>query len=502
MLKPLNLLCLELPDSDFARFLDQIDGFISRYPEILPAIDEDLDAHGREKKKWRLLDKRWEQRGHCVKIEGAEHWPEIDPEDLELKQGRPRMPAAVVFMFMMIRAYAGGAASQEFQDLTGESITVYMLLRHHDMSMPGVSTINENLNAVSNKTRRMIHRKQIQYARAEDLDDFAEMTIDSTAVRANSAWPTDSLIILKLIARIWRIGSALEDYDVENFQCHWTEQWLKKMTRENLGIVMAEGKGERKKHYRQFLDAAGKAVEHLEAQRQAMEERVEPRSIKPSRRRQLRRDRNQLQRDLEDAQKMIEVAERRVVEGQQTPTTERVLSISAPDAGFITKGDRDPVIGQRPQVCKSGNGFVGYLAVPMGNAADSGMLIPALRGWMRTTFVIPELLSGDDGYTSEENLRKAKELGVEKVSFSGSKGKRLHGHWDWWDEDRMRARDERSAVESLIFTLKDNHDFGQLSRRGMEAVRAELLEDALAHNFCRMVQLQAQQEPQPIPKAA
>jgi hypothetical protein len=138
----------------------------------------------------------------------------------------------------------------------------------------------------------------------------------------------------------------------------------------------------------------------------------------------------------------------------------------------------------------------------VGNAADSGELIGALRGWMRTTGVIPRILSGDDGYTSKENLRDAKDLGVEKVSFSGSKGKKLHGHSGWWDEERMRAREERSAVESVVFTLKHNHDFGRVSRRGIEAVRAELLEDALAHNFCRIAQLQAQGQTGKIPKAA
>jgi hypothetical protein len=242
-------------------------------------------------------------------------------------------------MFMMIRAYAGGECSRDFQDLVSESITVEMMLRHYDMTMPGESTINDNAGAVTNRTRRMIHRLQVRHARAEGLDDFAEMTVDSTAVEADTAWPTDSMIILKLLARIWRIGSDLEQYGTENLQRHWTEQWLKKMRRENLAIVMADGKGERYKHYHEFFEPAENAVEHLEAEPQAMEE-------------------------------------------------------------------------------------------------------------------------------------------------------------------RMRARDERSAVESLIFTLQSNHGFGRVSRRGIEAVRAELLEDALAHNFCRMAQLQAQGETETIPKAA
>lgn len=504
ILKPLNLLFAKVPNSDFGRFLNQIDKFISRYPEILDSIEEDLDARGREKKKWRLEDKRWKQRSKCVEIEGAEHWPEIKPEDRQLYEGRPRMPASVVFMFMMIRAYTGGAASREFQDLTRDSITVHMMLRDHNMKMPGTSTINENINAISNETRRMIHRKQIQYTQKEGLDDFTEVTVDSTAVAANTAWPTDSMIILKLISRIWRVGSQLDDYGIENLQRHWTQQWLKKMKAEQVAIVMSDGKGERRKHYRQFLDAARKAADHLEEEREAMEERIDPTTIKPSLRRKLKRDRDQLQRDLEDAEKMIDVAHQRIFKGEQTPTSERVLSICAPDAAFITKGDREPTIGQRPQVCKSENGFVGYLEVPTDNAADSKMLIPALRGWMRTTFVIPELLSTDDGYTGTKNLEKAKELGVQKVSFSGSKGKKLHGQSDWEDEDRAEARKNRSAVESLMYTLKYNYNFGQLSRRGIEAVRAELLEDALAHNFCRMVQLQLsyRQRPEKIPKAA
>jgi hypothetical protein len=502
MLRPLNLLCLTVPDSDFARFLEQIDEFISRYPEILVAIDADLDDHGREKKKRRLEDERWENQHHCAEMEGAEHCPEIDAEELELGQGRPRMPAGVVFMFMMIRAYAGGESSRNFQDLVRESTTVEIMLRHHDMTMPGESTINENAGAVSNRTRRMIHRLQVRYARAEGLDDFAEMTIDSTAARADTAWPTDSLIILKLLDRIWRIGSDLEQYGTENLQRHWTEQWLGKMKRENLAIAMAEGKGERRKHYREFFDPAEKALAHLEAERQAMEERIRPESLKPSVRERFRGDRRQLQRDLQDAKKMIEVARKRVLEDEQTPTTERVLSVSDPHAAFITKGGRDPVIGYKPQICKSANGLVGYMEVPVGNVADSEKLIDALWGWMRNTGVIPRLLSADDGYTSEDNLRDAKDLGVQKVSFSGSKGKKLHGHWEWWDEVRMRAREERSAVESVIFTLKHNHDFGQLSRRGIDAVRAELREDALAHNFCRIAELQAQGQTEKIPKAA
>ena len=76
--------------------------------------------------------------------------------------------------------------------------------------------------------------------------------------------------------------------------------------------------------------------------------------------------------------------------------------------------------------------------------------------------------------------------GVTVVSISGSKGKKITPVADWDSEAYAVARDDRSAVESLMFTIKYRFDFGRVARRGLENVRAELLEKVLAYNFCRM----------------
>ena len=53
----------------------------------------------------------------------------------------------------------------------------------------------------------------------------------------------------------------------------------------------------------------------------------------------------------------------------------------------------------------------------------------------------------------------------------------------WESQAYKEARRCRSAVESLMFTIKDGFEFGQLDRRGIEAVRAELLEKVLASDW-------------------
>ena len=55
--------------------------------------------------------------------------------------------------------------------------------------------------AVSLATRELIFDRQIAMILGEKLDDFKSLTVDSTAVKANSAWPTDAKILTGLLRR-------------------------------------------------------------------------------------------------------------------------------------------------------------------------------------------------------------------------------------------------------------------------------------------------------------
>ena len=75
------------------------------------------------------------------------------------------------------------------------------------------------------------------------------------------------------------------------------------------------------------------------------------------------------------------------------------------------------------------------------------------------------------------------------VSISGAKGKKITPTEEWDRADYRAARANRSAVESLMFTLKDGYEFGHLLRRESENVRAELTEKVLAYNICQIIRV-------------
>jgi hypothetical protein len=80
-------------------------------------------------------------------------------------------------------------------------------------------------------------------------------------------------------------------------------------------------------------------------------------------------------------------------------------------------------------------------------------------------------------------------LGLKVVSISGAKGKKLIGAQQWKSQAYRQARAERSAMESLLFTLKEGFEFGEMVRRTHENVLAEMLEKVLAYNISQIIRL-------------
>jgi len=99
--------------------------------------------------------------------------------------------------------------------------------------------------------------------------------------------------------------------------------------------------------------------------------------------------------------------------------------------------------------------------------------------------VIATQVSTDDGYASAKGRDEVLDMGVEDISINGAKGKKLTDLDEWESEMYRNARGDRSAVESLMFTIKDGFAFGELGRRGIEAVRSELMEKVLAYSTNR-----------------
>ena len=214
---PIGNLILPVPDTDFRDFLDEVDELARFAPEIIAAIEKELDVNARAKKQSRLADRKFyeSQTSNLPDLHVEE--AELLADNLEIGTGRPRMPAELVYLFVMVRGFMGGSlASKASRRFMRESMSLYAYLDNRGLTMPGVTTMVENVNLVSEKTLDLIFDRQIQFVIKEDLDDFLNLTIDSTSVKANSSWPTDAKILTGLLGRADSLGQKLHVFGLED----------------------------------------------------------------------------------------------------------------------------------------------------------------------------------------------------------------------------------------------------------------------------------------------
>jgi hypothetical protein len=492
--RPRQLVFLTPIDSQLNDFLNEIHQIVRTEPSIVERIDEDLDLQAKKKKLLRLVDEQFQagQTPDLPKLQIQLRQLKID--DIELETGRPRTEAYIVYLFLMLRGWCGGCKDQHARLLWEESMTLKLWLEDLGLELPPASTLSDNLNAVSNSTRSLIHQVQLRYILNGGLDDFQKCFIDSTAVEANTARPTDSTILVRLIGRVCTIGGNLHRLDLPDMnQIGLLEQQQElRALSQQIDFLNGKARAEarRKKLYFQLLRRATRLrkrlLRDLESVRRNLESRTD---LPPSRRLKAEEALCLIAEDLAALEQAANVCQRRVMEQEKVPVAEKIISLSDSDASFIVKGGWNTVVGYRPQLARSEGGFVTALVLPPGNAADSPHLVTMVKEQIANTGVIPSTASADDGYSTQQGRDEVLGLGLKVVSISGAKGKKIIEAQQWKSQPYQQARADRSAMESLVFTLKEGFEFGQMVRRTHDNVLAEMLEKVLAYNIRQIIRV-------------
>lgn len=492
--EPTCQLLFDVPDTKLGNILQESLDLSRRHPRILCLVEADLEAAARESKKTRLLEKRFQaEMTPSLPIDDLPPAAELNAQDLALGVGRRRMPAEVVYLFISVRGYLSSVTDQVAAEIIRDSTTVRRYFAERGLCVPAARTILDNLSHVSQATRDAIIDCQMDAVLEDGLDDFKKMTVDSTAVKGNNRWPVDSALLHDHLRRVFLTGKKLDRFGLPAFRDWHVPGWLKKLHSLDFQASACGGKPgsrkARKKLYRKIRATAEKTVARMEKELALVRESYDPDAFSPLVRERLNRLFQNMEGDLQNVRTICEYNRKRMEEEISVPSIEKILTMADSDAAIIVKGDRDPTLGYKPQVIRTGNGFIPGMMIEQGNISDSGSLQKLTELHRERTGVLPESVSADDGYASKNNRNKLLEKGVEKISFSGSKGRKIIPDEQWDTPEFLELRNDRSAVESIIFTLKYVFGFDRARRRGLTAVKEELTEKIIAHNFWRMALL-------------
>jgi hypothetical protein len=478
-------------DTEMTEFIEEVWNLGELFPEIYKRISEEQDVLAKGKKDIRLLDRR-HMHEKTSDIPGLRlATGDCDHPAASLGQGRPRMSPELVFLFSRLRGYWGSVSDHDAYERMRDSMTLHVLFMNIGICLPGMTTILENINCVSTSTHDFIFECQLSHILNERLDDFQDVQLDSTSVKASSSWPTDAGVIFKLLNRVHVCGKKLNRFGAEPFKDFYMPTWQKELKALLFEINNTGSKKEKKLRslYSLYLKTAHKALEYLTRMLERRLPEVEKTDRFPSVRIALKEILGLMEDDLLALSAVLYYSEEHIFNGVVLPSSLKILSISDSSAAFIKKGQREAVIGYKPQLCRSVKGFVTALILEKGNISDSENLVPLVVQHKANTGVTPKSVSTDSGYASKKGYLDCKGLGVEDVCIGGSKGKALLPEDLWLSEKYVSGRRMRSAVESLMFTLKYVFEFGLPRRRGLENVRNEMIEKITAYNFVKMLRM-------------
>ena len=169
-------------------------------------------------------------------------------------------------------------------------------------------------------------------------------------------------------------------------------------------------------------------------------------------------------------ERVIEQAKRRVVEEEQVPAAQKLVSIFEEHTAIIRRGKarKQTEFGRKVWLSEVDGGIVSGFRVLEGNAGDEAQLKPALEDHLRLFGRAPEVVAADRNVHSKENERLAKEMGVKKACLPkpGKKSAEREGY----EQQRWfrRARRFRAGSEGRISVMKRRGFLDRCRDRGEE----------------------------------
>jgi IS5 family transposase len=192
--------------------------------------------------------------------------------------------------------------------------------------------------------------------------------------------------------------------------------------------------------------------------------------------------------------RVIDQSRRRVLNGEQVPTAEKLYSIFESHTDLIKRGKvQTPIeFGHKVFLAESARGLITQYEVLDGNPVDEQHVVVSLERHKQTFGDAPELYASDRGFFSERNVASCKQQGVEVVCIpqrGGTKAPEREAYEksrEFKDGQRFRA-----GIEGRISVLFRGRGMKRCLAEGRERFGLWVAAAVLANNLMKISALLA-----------
>jgi IS5 family transposase len=342
---------------------------------------------------------------------------------------------------------------------------------------PKKSVLHQTISAIRAPTWEAINQALLVSAQQAKLESGATVRIDSTVSAALMHPPSDSTLLwdaVRVMTRLLRRAERLPEAPMVRWRDR--RRLAKKRAR---AIDYSRGQDKKRQLYRELIAAAQATEGELQAVAKGLVEIVGTVA---------ERWRAQVDHYLPLIARIIDQCERRVLKGEAVPAGEKLVSLFEPHADIIVKGGRGVQYGHKLNLATGKSGLILDVVIEDGNPADAERFLPMLDRQIARRGAPPRQTAADGGYASRDNLKQAKERGVQDVAFHKKCGiavaDMVKSPWVY-----RRLRNFRAGIEAGISCFKRAYGGARCTWRGLDHFTTYIWSAVVAHNLVLFARL-------------
>jgi len=340
------------------------------------------------------------------------------------------------------------------------------------------------------QTLQRVNELLIATAVSMGLEDGSKLRVDTTVVQTDIHHPTDNTLlwdVVRVVTRLMCHLAILIAQPINGF-CNHTRSARRRM-QELQRMTPKQRQTHQQEKYRELIGIADEVVESARAGLQQTRAFVAP---DPVARLAVEELRGQIEHYCGLGDRVIDQARRRVLQGEQVPTAEKIYSIFEPHTDLIKRGKvQTPLeFGHKVFLAESAHGLITQYEVLDGNPCDEEHVEASLLHHQETFGDAPRVYSSDRGFFSEKNIETCERGGVEIVCIpqrGGTKSVERAAHEK--SPAFKKAQRFRAGIEGRISVLFRGRGMKRCLAEGRERFELFVGAAVLANNLLTIASL-------------
>ena len=383
---------------------------------------------------------------------------------------------------------------RELRERITDGYTLRQFTDFYCQPVPKHDAFNRAFNRLTPETLQAVNELVVQAAVDVGLEDGQRLRVDTTVVQTDIHHPTDSTLlwdVVRVVTRLVLRLSAAVQQRIQGFR-NRTRAARRRM-QEIQRMTLQERYERQTEKYRELIgvteEVVNSAQKVVEQTRKARGKDLVADLAIPALRKEI-------DHYCELGDRVIDQARRRVLQGEQVPTAEKIYSIFETHTDLIKRGKMPTPIefGHKVFLAESAQGLITQYEVLEGNPGDDQQVEPSLARHRENFRRAPAVYSSDRGFFSETNVKSCKKKGVKVVCIPQRGGKKTVQRQAYEKSPAFKEGQRfRAGIEGRISVLFRGRGMKRCLAEGRQRFEVLVGAAVLANNLMRIAAILSKQ---------